>query len=91
MATAIDLSTLTDKVYLIIFGTGIRNRTSLGGVTCDIGGVGTTLEYAGAHGTYAGLDQLNILLPSTLAGKGEVNITLRVDGNAANTVTVKFA
>ena len=91
VATAIDLSTLTDKVYLIIFGTGIRNRTSLGGVTCDIGGVGTTLKYAGAHGTYAGLDQLNILLPNTLAGKGEVNITLRVDGNAANTVTVKFA
>ena len=89
---AVDVSSTTDKIYLIIFGTGLRNRTSLSGVVCDIGGTPVTVEYAGAQGTYEGLDQLNLLLPaSTLVGKGEVNINLKVDTISANTVTVKFA
>ena len=91
IAAAVDLSSTTDKVYLIIFGTGFRNRSSLSGITCDIGGIGTTVEYAGMQGYYVGLDQINILLPLSLAGKGEVNIVLRVEGISANIVTVKFA
>ena len=91
VAKAIDMSSATDKVYLIIFGTNIRNRTSLSGVVCDLGGIAATVEYAGKQDTYAGLDQLNILVPNTVAGKGEVNLNLRVDAIAANVVTVKFA
>jgi uncharacterized protein (TIGR03437 family) len=91
VAKSVDMSSTTDKIYLILFGTGIRNRTSLSGVTCDIGGVPVTVEYAGLQGFYEGLDQLNLLLPNSLAGKGEVNINLKVDAVAANTVTVKFA
>ena len=91
IAAAVDLSSTTDKVYLIIFGTGFRNRSSLSGITCDIGAIGTTVEYAGMQGYYVGLDQINILLPLSLAGKGEVNIVLRVEGISANIVTVKFA
>ena len=58
---------------------------------CDIGGTPVTVEYAGAQGFFEGLDQLNLLLPNSLAGKGEVNINLKVDAALANTVTVKFA
>ena len=87
---AVDVSSATDRIYLIIFGTGIRNRSSLSGVVCDIGGTPVTVEYAGAQGFFEGLDQLNLLLPNSLTGKGEVNINLKVDAAAANTVTVKF-
>lgn len=91
IASAIDFGAATDQLYLIIFGTGLRSRSSLGGVTCDLGGVGASLDYVGPQNFYAGLDQVNMLLPRTLAGKGEVNINLRVDGLIANLVTVKFS
>ncbi len=91
ITSAIDFGAASDQLYLIIFGTGFRSRSSLGGVTCDLGGVGASIDYAGPQNFYAGLDQVNLLLPRTLAGKGEVNINLRVDGLTANTVTVKFA
>jgi hypothetical protein len=41
------------------------------------------------QGQYPGLDQVNVRLPRSLAGRGEVNIALTVDGKAANTVTVR--
>src|SRR6185503_14982835 len=37
------------------------------------------------------LDQLNVSLPRTLAGRGEVDLVLTVDGRPANTVRVAFA
>ena len=41
-----------------------------------------------AQGQFAGLDQVNIgPLPRTLAGRGEVNLYVTVDGNRSNTVT----
>ena len=46
-------------------------------------------EYAGpAPGV--GLDQVNIQIPRTLIGSGEVNLVLTVDGKAANTIKVNF-
>jgi uncharacterized protein (TIGR03437 family) len=62
----------------------------LSAVTATIGGVPAVL-YAGAQGTYVGLDQVNLgPLSTSLAGRGEVPISLTVDGKAANTVTVAF-
>jgi len=46
--------------------------------------------YAGAQGTLAGLDQVNAQLPQSLAGRGEVDVMLTVDGKPANTVRVYF-
>jgi len=46
--------------------------------------------FAGAGGGYAGLDQVNVLVPRGLIGKGEVPIVLTVDGKQANSVTVAF-
>ena len=45
---------------------------------------------AAAQGESPGLDQVNIgPLPRSLAGRGELDIVLTVDGRAANTVTVR--
>jgi lysyl endopeptidase len=92
-AKAIDLGPPTEQVYLILFGTGLRNIafTSDPVVTADAGGVPLEITYAGPQGQYAGLDQVNVRLPRSLVGKGEVPVTIRVNGVASNAVTVKLA
>jgi uncharacterized protein (TIGR03437 family) len=37
---------------------------------------------------YPGLDQINLYVPRSLAGAGEVPVVLTVDGVTANVVTV---
>ena len=78
----------TEQLFLIAFGTGFRNRTSLSNVTATIGGVNAEVSYAGAQGTFTGLDQVNIRIPSSLAGRGNVNVVLTVDGKTSNTVVI---
>jgi len=41
-------------------------------------------------GQYQGLDQVNISLPSGLAGMGEVSVYLIADGNVSNVITAKY-
>jgi uncharacterized protein (TIGR03437 family) len=77
-----------DDVVLELYGTGIRGASSAGAVTCTIGGSAAAVQYAGAQGQFAGLDQVNVTLPRALAGAGEVSINLAVDGQTANAVTV---
>jgi uncharacterized protein (TIGR03437 family) len=85
-----DLGNPADQVALLLFGTGIRGRSSLLAVSVTIGGVGVPVFFAGPQGEYAGLDQINVLLPQTLAGRGEVPVNVTVDGVTANTVTVSI-
>jgi uncharacterized protein (TIGR03437 family) len=77
-------------VYLTLYGTGIRNRSSLAGVTCTIGGISVPVQYAGAQPQFAGLDQVNVVLPATLRGAGQRDLALTVDGQVANTVQVSI-
>ena len=55
-----------------------------------IGNVSTPIEYIGAQGKYVGLDQVNLLLPPSLRGRGEVTINLTVQGQAANALKMKI-
>jgi uncharacterized protein (TIGR03437 family) len=86
----VDFGAATDQLYLLIFGTGLRGRSALGAVSLKLGGMDAVVTYAGAQGSLAGLDQINALLPRTLAGRGEVTISLRVDGIVANELLVNF-
>ncbi len=86
VAVPIDLNNPTEQVFLLLFGTGMRNRSSLAGVTANIGDVGAEVLFVGAQGDFAGLDQCNLRLPNTLAGRGEVDVILTVDGKVANAV-----
>ena len=88
-ATPINVST-ADQVYLNLYGTGIRGRSDLANVKATVGGVDVPVVYAGAHGSYIGVDQINVLLPSTLAGKGEVEVVLTVDAQVANAVKLSI-
>ncbi len=86
----IDLGSATDEVFLALFGTGFRFRSSLPSVTLKIGGVDAPVLYAGAQGDFTGLDQVNAQLPRSLAGRGEVDVVLTVDGKIANTIRVNI-
>ena len=87
--TPIQLSA-SATVYLILYGTGIRNRSALANVTANIGGTNVPVLYAGVQPTFDGLDQVNLTLPLSLSGSGEVNIVLTVDGQTANVVTINI-
>lgn len=89
-AASIDFGATTDQLFLIAFGTGFRYRSALSAVTCTIGGTAATVSYAGDQGTLVGLDQLNVSLPRSLAGRGSADLVLSVDGKSANTVTLSF-
>ncbi len=90
VAVPIDLTTTSDRVFLILFGTGLRGRSSLTGVSAKIGGETAEVSFAGAVLGLAGLDQVNLLLPLGLRGRGQVDIVLTVDGRVANVVTVSI-
>ena len=85
-----DLGDASDQVYLILYGTGLRSRNLLSDVKAKVGGVDVPVIFAGPQGDFAGLDQVNLLLPRTLAGRGEAGIELTVENNAANVVTVSI-
>jgi uncharacterized protein (TIGR03437 family) len=88
VATPIDLGPATDQVFLIPFGTGLRFHSGLSAVTCSIGGSSMEVLFAGAAPGFVGLDQANVRLSRSLAGRGEVDVVLTVDGKTANTVRI---
>lgn len=90
IARPIDLGPAGDQVFLILFGTGIRFNNGLSAVTAKIGGLDAPVTFAGAQGGFTGLDQVNILLPRALAGRGDVDVVLTVNGKTANTVRVNI-
>ncbi len=86
----IPLGSETDQVFLTLYGTGIRGRSSVANVTCRIGGVDSPVVFADAQGGFVGLDQVNVRVPRILVGRGEVDLILSVDGQATNTVRVNL-
>ncbi len=90
VAVPIDLGPASEQVYLVLYGTGIRLRSSLSNVTVTMGGVTAQVSYAGTQNGFVGLDQVNILIPRSLIGRGMVDVVLNVDGKTANPVKVSL-
>jgi uncharacterized protein (TIGR03437 family) len=82
-----DVGTAATPVYLELFCTGVRGTKS--SVTATIGGTAVAATWA-VQSQYPGMDQVNLLVPTSLAGRGEVDVSLTVDGVAANTVRVNI-
>lgn len=87
-AVPVDFGADGDRVVLVLYGTGIRGRSALAAVTVKIGDTDLPAQYAGPQPDFAGLDQVNVELPRSLAGRGVTAITLGVDGKAATPVMV---
>jgi len=57
-------------------------------VTCSVGGTAVPVLYAGVQGAYAGLDQINVRLPSSLSGAGLVALRCLAGTVNSNAVTL---
>jgi uncharacterized protein (TIGR03437 family) len=75
--------------YVSLYGTGIRGAPS-GAVQVLVNGVSVPVQYAGAQPTYAGLDQINVSIPSSLDGAGVVDFKVIVGGVSSNVVTFQL-
>ncbi|MBS1807092.1 MAG: SBBP repeat-containing protein [Acidobacteria bacterium] len=83
-----DLGANTDQVFLVLFGTGIRFRPDPPQVSAKIGGADARVDYARNQCCFVGVDQVNLLIPRSLIGKGEVDVVLTVEGKTANTLRI---
>ncbi len=84
---------------LVLYGTGFRNAAAADpfdgngvaeAVDVTIDGQPATVLYAGAQGSFSGLDQINLIIPQVLAGGGQrrVEIRISVNGVEANPTTI---
>jgi uncharacterized protein (TIGR03437 family) len=78
----------SDQVFLVLFGIGIRHRSSLSAVKARVGDIEAPIANAEAVPNFAGLDQVALRLPRSLAGRGAADVSLSVDGKPCNVVTV---
>ncbi len=86
----IDFSSQTDRLFLVLFGTGIKGRSSLSRVRVISDGPDLPVIYAGPQGDYVGLDQVNVQLSRSLIGRGELFFYLDVDSVPSNVLIVSF-
>jgi uncharacterized protein (TIGR03437 family) len=73
--------------YLLLFGTGFRYGQRL---RVKLGSVEIKPVYAGAQGMLAGLDQINLVLPTALPS-GLIDLQIISDGYMSNVVQVQVA
>ncbi|MGH9843709.1 MAG: Kelch repeat-containing protein, partial [Blastocatellia bacterium] len=90
VAVPIDLGAENEQVFLLLYGTGVRYRSGLSAVNVTIGGTDAQVTYAGAQNDLVGLDQINVGLPRSLAGRGDLEVVLTADGKTANRVQVRI-
>ncbi len=85
----INLGPSTNQNTLVLFGTGFRNAAS-GTVSVTFNGVPGVVQYAGAQGTFVGLDQANVVIPQNEGLHGDIVVAFSVAGAAANSVHLTF-
>jgi uncharacterized protein (TIGR03437 family) len=76
-----------DENILLLYGTGL-DQAQTAGVQVMFGSTAGTVLYAGPQGTWPGLDQINVVIPKSLEGSGNVSVVLSDAGMTANTVNI---
>ncbi|MEP7271227.1 MAG: DUF4394 domain-containing protein [Acidobacteriota bacterium] len=93
----LDPGTVARPDHLVLFGTGIRNAPGANpgdsngvaeAVTVTIQGIPAVVLWAGPAPGNTGLDQINVVIPPSLAGAGRVQVKVTVAGQTSNVVTV---
>jgi uncharacterized protein (TIGR03437 family) len=84
-ARAVNCGTANRPNYLLLFGTGLRRA---GNVKVRIGGIEVTPTFAGAQGSLAGLDQINVMLPpNATPGMTNISVTAGAAGSSVSNTT----
>jgi hypothetical protein len=88
MRTApVEPAVASDRVMLQFYASGVRDASE---VHMQIAGQDVPVLYAGASGHFPGLDEVTVEVPRTLAGIGEADAVLTVDGQTAGAVRVRL-
>ena len=74
--------------YVALFGTGMRFSSTP--MKIAIGGVEIDPLFFGPQGFLEGVDQINLQIPQSLAGKGDADLVLTLDGKTSNTVKLRI-
>ena len=90
VALPIDFGPADNEIFLVLYGTGFRQVAALSDVTVTLGGTAGTVTYAGLQPSLDGLDQINVKLPRTLIGRGDVDVVVKIGDLTSNTVTVRI-
>jgi len=90
VARPIEFGGPSDKLFLILYGTGFRNAAAPSRAVLRVGSTTLTPAYVGAQPDTPGLDQINAELPRSLAGSGSLTLTFQIDGKTANPATLTF-
>lgn len=77
-----------ETLFLILYGTGFTGDNGMAVVSVD--GLSLPVEYTGPHSVFAGLDQINVRIPRTLAGRGIITLNVTYAGLPANYLQVEF-
>ena len=87
----------TDQLFLVLFGSGLRHYSSLDNVQVSfsnnaIGTQTAPAQFVGPQGdgSTPGFDQVNVMIPSSLAGAGTLDVAVTVDGVTSNTVQIQM-
>jgi uncharacterized protein (TIGR03437 family) len=86
-AGPVALAASSDQVALKFYASGVRDASE---VQVRIGGEEATVLYAGQSGYFQGLDEVTVLVPRSLAGRGEADVVLTADGQTAQAVRVRI-
>ena len=85
-AAPVDLGASSDVVALEFYASGLRAGSE---IHVQIAGREVPVLYAGPAGHFAGLDQVSVEVPRSLAGSGNVDVALTVDGRTANPIHIQ--
>jgi hypothetical protein len=86
-AGPVETGASADVVALEFYAAGVRDGSE---IEVRIGGQSVPVLYAGAAEHFAGLDQISVQLPRSLAGVGEADVVLTVDGQTAEPVRIQI-
>lgn len=74
------------EVVVSLYGTGLRHAESPGSAQVLVGDTALPVLFIGPQGQYPALDQINVRLPRELAGRGEIDMLVRLSNRESNAV-----
>jgi uncharacterized protein (TIGR03437 family) len=81
-------SETTGPIILVLYGTGLNAAGPA--ITARVADVAATVVSSGAQGFVQGLDVYKVEIPRTLAGRGEVTLSMLVNGIPATSVRLSI-
>jgi hypothetical protein len=86
-AGPVDLGASSDAVALRFYAAGVRDGAE---IHVQIAGHDAPVLYSGPAGHFPGLDEISVTVPRSLAGSGDVEVALTVDGRTASPVHIQI-